>query len=558
VTTVGTGLLLVAFWAVPFATEQSLATNMGWLNVTTYATLLAPGGNRWALALAAVGTLVAIVRFERSMILFSVLGSLSALAFVFDPQGKLYNTRFIPLWWICVYLLAAYAVAEVGVLVAVGGRRLRDWVTERDARIWAVEPTRPTSVGSGMAPPPLAGPWTAADGPLPPRHYRWAPGAVTVPLVALVAVLLAFVPTFVVGPSTDVTFGPFHVKPSNVKYWAEWNYSGYQRKAAWPEMEAVVATMERVSRRYGCGRAMWEYNSNLDRFGTPMAPMLLPYWTDGCIDSQEGLLFESSATTPYHFLDQAELSAAPSEAVVASTTGIQYGPLDVALGVQHLQLLGVRYFMATSPSVQAQADDDPDLTPVATVGPWRDVESGEDYVDTWKIYVVKDTTMVAPLTQDPTVVTGVASGQTTWFPLAQKWYADPAQWSRELVLAGPTSWPREGGADVLDSDPAATDPLPVVHVTDIRTTDDEVQFHVDRTGVPVVVRISYFPNWQATGAQGPYRAAPNLMVVDPTSHDVTLYYGTSPAGRAGEVLTFAGALGFIVLVVRRRRRFTIP
>ena len=94
---------------------------------------------------------------------------------------------------------------------------------------------------------------------------------------------------------------------------------------------------------------MWEYNSDLNRFGTPESLMLLPYWTGNCIDSIEGVLFESSATTPYHFINQAELSAAPSEAVVAETTGIQYGPLDVALGVEHLQLLGIKYFMASSP-----------------------------------------------------------------------------------------------------------------------------------------------------------------------------------------------------------------
>ena len=43
---------------------------------------------------------------------------------------------------------------------------------------------------------------------------------------------------------------------------------------------------------------MWEYNSNLNRFGTPMALMLLPNYTDGCIDSMEGLLFESATSTP--------------------------------------------------------------------------------------------------------------------------------------------------------------------------------------------------------------------------------------------------------------------
>ena len=35
--------------------------------------------------------------------------------------------------------------------------------------------------------------------------------------------------------------------------------------------------------------------------------------------------------------------------------------------------------------------------------------------------------------------------------------------------------------------------------------------------MPVVVKTSYFPNWEVQGAEGPYRLAPNLMVVVPTS-----------------------------------------
>ena len=64
--------------------------------------------------------------------------------------------------------------------------------------------------------------------------------------------------------------------------------------------------------------------------------MLLPYWTNNCVDSMEGLFFESSATTPYHLLDQAELSVSPSNPQV----GLDYGTLDVAEGVEHLQMLG--------------------------------------------------------------------------------------------------------------------------------------------------------------------------------------------------------------------------
>ena len=69
---------------------------------------------------------------------------------------------------------------------------------------------------------------------------------------------------------------------------------------------------------------MWQYDPSLNRFGTTEALMLLPYWSDGCIGSMEGLLFESSATTPYHFFNQAELSVSPSDPMV----GLAYSALE--------------------------------------------------------------------------------------------------------------------------------------------------------------------------------------------------------------------------------------
>ena len=40
-------------------------------------------------------------------------------------------------------------------------------------------------------------------------------------------------------------------------------------------------------------------------------------------------------------------------------------------GVEYLQTLGVRYYLAYNPSIVAQADANPNLTPIATSGPWH-------------------------------------------------------------------------------------------------------------------------------------------------------------------------------------------
>jgi hypothetical protein len=100
-----------------------------------------------------------------------------------------------------------------------------------------------------------------------------------------------------------------------------------------------------------------------------------------------------------------------------------------------------------------------------------------------------------------------------------------------------------------------------VQVSDIHEGTDTISFDVSRPGVPVEVRTSYFPNWQASGAGTVYRATPNLMVVVPTSTHVELHFGYTPVDWIGFLMTLAGLAGLVVLVrptsldlVLRRRR----
>ena len=146
-------------------------------------------------------------------------------------------------------------------------------------------------------------------------------------------------------------WSPWEIQGSPKSYvnsWANWNYTGYEGKDSYAEYRDIVQTMGALGDDpdYGCGRAHWEYDASLDRYGTPMAMMLLPYWTDGCIGSMEGLYFESAATTPFHFLTVSELASEPSN----PQRGLPYGSIqnDFDRGVEHLRMLGVRFFLAGS------------------------------------------------------------------------------------------------------------------------------------------------------------------------------------------------------------------
>jgi hypothetical protein len=58
--------------------------------------------------------------------------------------------------------------------------------------------------------------------------------------------------------------------------------------------------------------------------------------------------------------------------------------------------------------------------------------------------------------------------------------------------------------------------------------------------VPVLVKVSYFPNWNATGAEGPYRIGPNMMVVVPTSNHVEMSFGRSGSDYITILLSLVG------------------
>ena len=557
ISTVGIGLLLTAFWLLPFGLQRTYATSMGYVNLTSYLHQLFPEADTWALLLAGVGVVMAVLLRSRFGLTVTALGAAFALAEVFDPQGSLYNVRLLPMWFLSVYLMAAWTFGVGCILVARGWRRARQQRWDR----WEASFNEPAlaaatevedsddgdDLDAGVGAPETR---TAYEAYVPqrPRPPRWGPAAVSGAVIGLVAVLLVVVPPFLSSSS----WGPVHLGPNEVTNWSSYNYTGYEGQASYPEYRAVISVMEQVSKHYGCGRTMWEYSDSENRFGTPEALMLLPYWTNGCIDSMEGLLFESSATTPYHFINQAELSTQPSEPEV----GLPYAQTqgNVAIGVQHLQLLGVKYFLAESPEIEQQANADPSLRLVAKTGPWTYTYNGVLTHTTWAVYLVKSSPLVTPLRNEPAVLSGVDPAPSGWLNQSVAWYDHPDRWNVELAQGGPSSWPR---TTVGETRPPVR-PVATTRVSDVSTTDTTVSFHVSKVGTPVLVKVSYFPNWHASGADGPWRVTPNLMVVVPTSHDVTLSYGRSGANYLGDFLTVLGvvALAALVLVPWLRRRAT--
>lgn len=358
------------------------------------------------------------------------------------------------------------------------------------------------------------------------------------------------------GETTVYAWGPFRKGPDSGRAvadgWTRYNMLGYEGRSQYPAYNEVVTTMDDIGQERGCGRALWENNGDNSEYGTTMALMLLPHWTDGCISSMEGLFFEASGTTPYHFLTAAAMSEQSSNPV----RQLRYKNNDAEVGVQHMLDLGVRYLMVRTDPAKSEAADREELVFITTSGPWD-------------IYELPGSSIVEPLTVQPVVVESRDGDQrernlevgTSWFQRRDDWPTIPADdgpdsWQRvtvEIDMDARTGEPGERSRNVdyvVPVDPIEAVALDPVTVTNIEIEQQSVSFDVDQIGVPVLVRVSYFPNWSVEGADGPYRVSPNHMVVIPTSNEVKLTYGPAALDWFFYALT---ALGIGLCFLWRRR-----
>ena len=332
--------------------------------------------------------------------------------------------------------------------------------------------------------------------------------------------------------------------------WAASNAQGAQKKSGWPEYRALLQALKPLP----CGRALWEPDKTYTRFGSAMVFMQLPYWTKSCIQSSEGLYFEASATAPFHWLTTSLVSRKPPN----PQRRLPYQTFDMTRGVERMRQLGIRYYLAHSAETKQAAGLNPDLSVVATSG-------------MFSVYEIAGNSVVAPLTEEPVVVTGIGPGLNSGFidvGIAQ-WIGNDNAFPSTMVTSGPADWirrkaiinppkpltkaaPKRGiGVTLMPAENnAATRSLPPVVVSKVVVDPMSVRFHVNRTGVPVLVRISWFPNWKSEGASGPYRAMPNYMVVIPTRNDVILNYGKTGFDQLGSTASIVGLIGLAVL--RRR------
>jgi 6-pyruvoyl-tetrahydropterin synthase related domain len=473
----GVAFCLTAFWGLPFILRVRYTAHFRWEQLTFYSLLL-PNEIRPYLLLTAVGLVVAVARGERRVLLYAWPGAVAAFVFVA-------LTRVAPeaALWNARMLPFLYLFSLL--VAAYGGAVVAGWVAA-----WL---QRRTGVS---------------------LRYAW---------LAVVAVMVV---TPVVGAWRHRGF---------VDDWALYNYSGYEAKSGWPEARALFDTLAALPP----GRVMWEFNRDYERFGTTRTLENVPVF--GGQPTMEGLLIESSLNAPFHFINQAETSETQTQAV----PGVDYpDAMDFPTGLAHLRHFGVRYYVA----YDACKDDKDQAVPCEDLG-LQDAEmqaaeaAGLPVVKRsgrFTIYQVSSGNLVEVPRFRPVLV-----DHPDWRANGLAWYARPEWLSTPLVFASKDD--RAAAAAFAEAGPLPLTTLPQERLdrpgelaATTSRTGDVVSFRTDRVGEPHIVKVSWFPNWKAEGAQGPWMLSPGLMVVVPTQPEVRLSYRDTPVDLAGKALTVAG------------------
>ena len=309
--------------------------------------------------LAVIGAVLCGVRRVRFGMAMTMVAVAFAALFLLLPEGRLWNVRLLPYYYLSINFMAAIAVAEIGRLLASATR----------------------SFGSGRAPsplhsPPLCSPASSCSSPSvsPCAPCRVVRSTIR---VATRGWVCSRPPSVISGRSGLRTISTGTSARAVSRVLADGRDHGRGRSGVrlWPGPVGVPERTPRLVRHADGSDAVAALDRWLHRF-------------DG------RSVLRSVGYHPYHFLLQSELSTSPSRA----QRDLPYSNLSINQGVGHLQDLGVRYYMAFTDQALMQAQADPRLTEVATAGPWA-------------VFLVADSDLVIGLDRVPVVVDGVQGGE---------------------------------------------------------------------------------------------------------------------------------------------------
>ena len=318
-----------------------------------------------------------------------------------------------------------------------------------------------------------------------------------------------------------------------VSTWAKYNFSGYENSPNGDVGQELVDYLRGVEPN---GRIAYDLHPFNESLGSTRFFEALPALTGHPII--EGGIVNSAIGSLTAYTVQGEMS----EHTAGAPLLVEPQSFNPERGFAHLELLGVRRFIAHSNSTITALRNNPLWEEERSFGggKWIIFKHKKEYnglVRKWnypiKFYISDnfqkdslDWMYVGAAVREPFgfVQPNIITSTLTY------------PYSRLNELKSDTTPVGDWISDLSDDIPSNT----------VKNGSRyEIHFKAKELNSPYIVAMSYFPNWKVKGADGPYFVTPGFMVVYPTQEDVCVYYGYRFADIAGYVITI---LGIIIIV----------
>ncbi len=311
--------------------------------------------------------------------------------------------------------------------------------------------------------------------------------------------------------------------------WIPWNYNGFETKMLWPSFRE---TNEYLRGSIGDPRVVYEHSPLHNNAGTTRAFESLPLFSGR--STLEGLYMQSSISAPFVFYLQAEISEQSSQPFPQ----YRYPNVDLASSIEHLKLFNVRDFIVASTEIRKRIEAFPEFRLKKVIPPYS-------------IYELTTNTnrYVVPLEFEP-----VLCGEKDWKGASFRWFQsyglnrgvhlvfDPdsqVKRSRFKIAVGAFPFPINTSNREGDVKSMSLPRIPVGRTCSVteEIRDEEIIIKTSDPGVPLLIKVSYHPNWRVEGADRIYLISPSFMLIYPDCQDVRLLFGKTIWDYAGYALT---------------------
>ncbi|MHC1726578.1 MAG: 6-pyruvoyl-tetrahydropterin synthase-related protein [Syntrophobacteraceae bacterium] len=326
-------------------------------------------------------------------------------------------------------------------------------------------------------------------------------------------------------------------KASAIDSWIQWNYSGMESKPLWTSFYQVN---EFLRGDENSPRVVYEHADIHNGAGTVRAFEMLPCFSGR--STLEGLYMQSSASSPFVFYIQSELSQTPS----CPYSDFYYSRPDSDRAVAHMRLFNVSQLIAASDNLANTLDASPDF-------------ELQMFFPPYKVYRLKSSgnSYVTPVSCKPFRIP-----PSNWKQVQYEWFRKSSMKVPLVVASENTPGDFWRTLPIYDTLPENIPEIPILDPGKeaIRTHavlgEDRITINTSQPGHPLWIKVSYHPDWRISEGEGElYQASPAFMLLLPKSQRVVLSFDVhSGIYTWGKVLSLITLLlfGLMALIGLRR------